>query len=228
MTQDFSTPVVVVETYPAVPAEPTSDSDTSTTDVAKEQAANVGSSAAGAGQHVAGVAKDQAAGVVNEASRQAKSLLGQTRDELQGQAAAQQDRITAGIRSLSTELGSLADGSEQSGTATDLIRQVSERAEDVATWLEARDPGALVQEVTDFAKRRPGAFLAIAVGAGLLAGRLTRGAVDVAREESDDSTSASSVTSAHVAPAAYPETYPTETYTTDAYPVEPVEIGVRS
>ena len=161
---------------------PSSDSG-STSDVAKEQAANVGQGAADAGKHVAGVAKEQASGVAAETSKQAKDLLSQTRTEVQSQAATQQDRIAASIRSLSSELGSMAHGSDQSGTATDLIRQASARADDIAAWLEQRDPGALVQEVTAFARRRPGAFLAIAAGAGLLAGRLTRGAIDAARDD---------------------------------------------
>jgi hypothetical protein len=194
-------PVYVVEAdLPAsdYSAPDPSASDASTSDVAKEKAADVSQGAADAGKHVAGVAKDQAAGVASETTKQAKDLLAQTRGELQGQAATQQDRIAAGIRSLSSELGSMASNSDQSGTATDLVRQVSARAEDVAGWLEARDPGALVQEVSDFARRRPGAFLAIAVGAGLLAGRLTRGAVDAARDDDSDSSSPSAPTSAYV------------------------------
>jgi hypothetical protein len=118
-----------------------------------------------------------------EASQQAKDLLGRTRTELQDQAATQQQRIASGIRSLGTELGSMAERSDQSGTAAELIRQASQRAEDVAGWLDDRDPGAVVQEVATFARRRPGTFLAIAVGAGLVAGRLTRGAVDAARDD---------------------------------------------
>ncbi len=219
-------PVYVVETdLPSTDlSSPTSSGDGSTSDVAKEKAADVSQGAADAGKHVAGVAKDQAGQVASETTKQAKDLLAQTRDELQGQAATQQDRIAAGIRSLSSELGSMASNSDQSGTATDLVRQVSARAEDVAGWLEARDPGALVQEVSDFARRRPGAFLAIAVGAGLLAGRLTRGAVDAARDDSPDSPSSGPVTSAPVAtgtPVAPVDPYESQFTGAGAYEAEP-------
>src|SRR4029077_10670527 len=44
-----------------------------------------------------------------------------------------------------------------------------------AGWLADRDPGALLDEVRSFARRKPGTYLAIALGAGVLAGRLTRG-----------------------------------------------------
>ena len=211
------------------PADLSSDSD-STTQVAKDQAAGLGQGASDAGKHVAGVAKDQASGVAAETTKQAKDLLSQTRTELQGQAATQQDRIAAGIRSLSSELGSMAERADQSGTATDLVRQASARADDIASWLEARDPGALVQEVTAFARRRPGAFLAIAAGAGLLAGRLTRGAVDAARDDDSDTSGsttpspASSPAAATTSPAVEPA-YVTDYATAEAVVVEPVWEG---
>lgn len=207
MPQDFETPTSAAEyePLPAVvlddpsdpygrisspPASPASSPD-STTDVAKDQAAAVGSTAADAGKQVAGVAKDQASNVAAEAAQQTRDLVGQTRSELQDQAAQQQQRLASGIRSLSDELGSMADRSEQSGTATDLVRQASQRAHDVADWLEQRDPGSLIDEVRSFARRRPGAFLAIAAGAGLAAGRLTRGTVDASRNDSDPRADAS-------------------------------------
>ena len=44
----------------------------------------------------------------------------------------------------------------------------------MASWLENRDPGSLLDEVKSFARQRPGTFLLAAAGAGLLAGRLGR------------------------------------------------------
>ena len=48
-------------------------------------------------------------------------------------------------------------------------------AHQAAGWLADRDPGSLLDEVRSFARRKPGTYLAIAMGAGVLAGRLTRG-----------------------------------------------------
>lgn len=151
---------------------------------AKDQATQVGQSAVDAGQHLAEVAKDQAADTVQEAARQAKNLLDQSRAELSEQAAAQQQRTAATLRDLSTELKSMSDNSSDSGPATDLVAQAATRTGDLADWLGAREPGQLVDEVRHFARQRPGAFLAVAAGAGLLAGRLTRG---IAAEHSDSS-----------------------------------------
>ncbi|MFL6099768.1 MAG: hypothetical protein ACJ71T_07425 [Actinomycetales bacterium] len=128
-----------------------------------------------AGQHMAGVAKDQAGNVAAEARSQAEDLLGQGRDQLREQAAQQQDRLATGLQSLSRELSSMADSSMEQGLATDLARQASHRAHSLASWLESREPGQVIDEVRSFARERPGAFLGLAAAAGVLAGRLGRG-----------------------------------------------------
>lgn len=147
----------------------------SATDAAKEQAASVGHDAAQAGQHVAGVAKEQASQVVGEAGQQIKDLVAQAQTQASQQTAAQQEKLVAGLRSLSDELFGLSQGEQKPGVATDLVRQAGERTSALAGWLDGREPSALLNDVSTFARRRPGAFLGIAVSLGLLAGRLTRG-----------------------------------------------------
>ena len=145
------------------------------TEVAKEQAADVADSAKQAGAQVAQTVKEQAAGVTNEAGRQAKQLLAEAQSELSEQAAQQQRKVAGGLHALADELDGMVRGSEQDGVATDLARQAAEKARQIGTWLEDRDPGSLLDEVRDFGRRRPGAYLAMAAGAGILAGRLARG-----------------------------------------------------
>jgi len=162
--------------YPGAAQEPTGDrGEPSTADAAKGQAGAVAGTAADAGKRVAGVAGEQAGQVASEASQQVRDLVQQTRGELTEQAATQQKRVAGGLRSLGEELHSMAQNSEQQGPATDLVKQAAERTGTVASWLEDREPGHVVDEVTRFARQRPGAFLAIAAGAGLLVGRLGRG-----------------------------------------------------
>ncbi|MCK0515681.1 hypothetical protein [Williamsia sp. DF01-3] len=159
--------------------DPTTSSPTSgetpTVDVAKAQAGDVVSGATDAGKHVASVAGDQASQVAGEATTQAKDLLHQTKGELTTQAFEQQKRVAGGLRALSDEFGSMADKSENQGVATDLTRQAAQHAQTVASWLDDREPGQILDEVTSFARRKPGTFLALAAGAGLVAGRLGRG-----------------------------------------------------
>ncbi len=85
---------------------------------------------------------------------------------------------------MADELQEMAAKGGQSGVATEVAHQAAERIHGAASWLEQREPGDLLQAVRDFARRRPGVFLAGAVAAGLAAGRLTRGMTDAARSGS--------------------------------------------
>lgn len=151
---------------------------------AKEQAAAVGQGAAEAGQQVVATAKDEAHHVAAETTNQAKDLLHQTRSELTDQAGAQQQRLAAGLRALGDELESMTRHSEQPGAATNLAKQAASKSRDVASWLEAREPGHVVRDVQDFARQRPGVFLLLAAGAGVVAGRLGRGIKDAGTDDS--------------------------------------------
>ncbi|MCG2620840.1 hypothetical protein LVY72_02805 [Arthrobacter sp. I2-34] len=146
---------------------------------AKDEAKDVAREGAGATKHVAGTAAAEARNIAQETGTQAKNLADQFGTHLKDQAGAQQQKVAEGLRSISDELRNMAQGSQDYGPAASLVDQAARRTENVANWLEARDPGSLLAEVEDFGRRRPGAFLAIAAGAGLLAGRLTRGIAGV-------------------------------------------------
>ncbi|MBM9468033.1 hypothetical protein [Nakamurella leprariae] len=152
---------------------------------AKESGQQVAASAKESGQQVAAVAKEQVSAVTAEAGQQLQQLWSQSRAELTDQAGAQQQRVASGLHSLAGQLSSMAEKSDEAGVATDLAHQAADRVRAVAGFLESRDPGGLLEEVRSFARQRPGAFLAIAAGAGLLAGRFLRGAT--ASDDSADS-----------------------------------------
>lgn len=143
-------------------------------EAAKDEAADVKRQAADSAQTVAGTAKAEAAHVASEVKTNARDLLQQARTDLTDQAGMQQQKAAEGIRALSSQLNTMADASDHPGVAADLVRQAAERSQSVATWLENRDPGSLLEEVKSFARQRPGTFLMVAAGAGLLAGRLGR------------------------------------------------------
>ena len=153
----------------------------STTAVARDEAANVGRTASEAGGHVAQTAADQAKEVVSETARQARDLLGEASGHARNQASDQQQRAAHQLRSVADELHEMAAKGGQSGVATEAAQQAAERIHGMASWLEQREPADVLQAVRDFARRRPGVFLAGAVAAGLAAGRLTRGMTDAAR-----------------------------------------------
>jgi hypothetical protein len=146
----------------------------STAQAVREQAADIGQDAAQASGRVAQTAVEQGKEVVQETGAQARNLVNEATSELSHQASMQQKRAAEGLRALGSELHSMAGRSEGSGMASELVDQAASRAHQVADWLEHRQPGQIVDEVRAFARRRPGAFLAGAVVAGVVVGRLTR------------------------------------------------------
>lgn len=140
----------------------------------REQARQVGSEAANAGGAVAQTAKEQGREVIDEATRQARNLYGEARTQLTSSAGDQQRRAASGLRSLADEMRSMAQQGGQAGPVTELAHQAADRVHNVAGWLEERQPGDLIAEVRDYARRNPGTFLVGAAVLGVLAGRLTK------------------------------------------------------
>jgi hypothetical protein len=149
-------------------------------DVAKDEAVDVGNSAREAGSHVAQSATDQAKQVVSETGRQARDLLGEAKGQVREQASTQQHQAAQQLRAVAGELSEMAVKGGQSGLATQVAQEAAERVRGVASWLDQREPGDLLDGVRDFARRHPGTFLVGAAVAGVVAGRLTRGLTSAA------------------------------------------------
>jgi hypothetical protein len=158
----------------------------STVDTAKGEAANVKDSAVDAAAGVKDVAKGEASNVAKEAKYQARSLVDQTRSQLRGQASNQQSALAEKLHGWASELGSMASRSDESGPMSDFAQEASRRVGEISHWLEDHEPADLLDEVKRFARRRPVAFLAIAAAAGVVAGRVTRGAVAANRSVDSD------------------------------------------
>ena len=153
-----------------------------------DQAAEVVQTAKEKGTKVTSTAADQLGDVAAETKTQARNLLHETQSQVREQAGTQKDRATGGLRSLADELRTMSarqSDDSQAGMASDLARQASEKVHALASWLDSREPGDLLEEFRALARRKPGTFLLGAAAAGLVAGRLTRGAVDAKRSEAD-------------------------------------------
>jgi hypothetical protein len=143
-------------------------------ETAKHEAANVAGTAKDEAAHVARTAGHEAKQVGREARTQFSHLYDQTRVELSDQAAHRQTQLAQGLRSASDELHGMASSTSDGGVATDVVRQAAQRLGGAASWLDARDPGAVLNEVKRYARRRPMVFLGVAALAGVVVGRLTR------------------------------------------------------
>src|SRR4051812_42492634 len=216
MTHSIDTPFP--PPAPVATGSPSTDSP-STADVAKDEAKNVQQTAVQAGSQVASTATDQAKQVAQETQRQAKDLLDQGRSQVREQAITQQQKAGQSLSSLAQEIRGLADGTSDGapGPARDLLQQGAGMVENFASKLQNREPAELLDEVRNFARRKPGMFLLGAAAAGVLAGRLTSG-VKAAHTDSGPSANGFSGQSNYVDPApTYSDTTSTYTGTGSGY-----------
>lgn len=208
-------------------------SDPSKTDVAKEQAGQVAGTASEKASQVAGAAtdkagqvadtaKEQVQEVVAEATAQARNIAGELKTQVSEQAGTQRDRLVEQLRSVTDELTQMVSGGgSQSGIASEFASRVADRTNDLAQFLDGREPADILATVQQYARRKPGAFLGGAALAGLLAGRLTRG-VRAANDDSDSAPTApgnayggyESTYAASVPPSTYTPEIPSSTYPT--------------
>ena len=145
----------------------------STTDTAKEQAG-----------HLAGTAKSEAASVADEAKAQARNVMDDARTRVDEQSRTGRDRLVETSRTLGSDLEQMAANGPD-GMASDLARQLAQKAREVGDMLDGREPSDILEDVRAFARRRPGTFLLGALAAGVVFGRVARGAKDA---KSTDST----------------------------------------
>ncbi|MDV3220379.1 hypothetical protein [Intrasporangium sp.] len=157
----------------------------SKSEAAKEATRETAETARGEAKHVAQTAKDELGNVTATATDQMRRLMDQSRSELTEQARSQQQRLSGSLRTLTDELDAMAGQGDQQGVAHDVVRQVSQQARALGDWLDGNEPGAVLDEVKRFARRRPGTFLAVAAGLGFLSGRMTRGLTAAAQDEAD-------------------------------------------
>src|ERR687898_3022414 len=153
-------------------AEQSQDDDEGVTKRAK-QAASVASDQAG---QVAETARNQAREVTSEISTQAREVIRELRTDLRDQSVTQRDRLAGTLAQFSDDLDRMAASTGQSGFAASAATQLAGKSREVSQFLQGHEPSDLLDEVRRFARQRPGAFLAGSALAGVLVGRLTRGA----------------------------------------------------
>ncbi|MFJ6087750.1 hypothetical protein ACIQI8_40845 [Streptomyces sp. NPDC092369] len=142
---------------------------------AQDKAAEGAGLVGGKTAEVAHTAKDQAANTVHEATAQARNVIGELREQLQGQSRAQARQLAGNVRRLADELHEMSENGKPDSTAAAVVRQVADSGRQVASHLESRGPEGVVEDLRDFARRKPGLFLAGAAVAGFAAARLGKG-----------------------------------------------------
>jgi F0F1-type ATP synthase membrane subunit b/b' len=155
--------------------------DTSTTESGTtERAQQTASTAADEGRHVAGVAAGEVQSVAAEAGQQVRSVVDdamqQAKGQLDDQSRQQKDRLAGTLATFGDDLSRMSETG--SGLVADVAAEVGDRARSLSRQLDQREPSELMDDVRRFARQRPGTFLLGAVAAGVVVGRLLRGAKD--------------------------------------------------
>jgi len=143
-------------------------------DAAAHEASEVTATTRQAAKNVAETSAHEAAAVADVAKDRLSDLVSQSRRELSDQAAGQQQRVAAGLSSMGDQLSRMAEADDEGGIAGQLVRRAASHVSNVGGWLGDRDPQQLLHDVTGFARRRPGTFIAAAAIAGVVVGRLSR------------------------------------------------------
>jgi hypothetical protein len=155
-----------------------------------EVAQQGGQAAAQAAGDVKDTAAEQAKRVAGEAKTQVRGLASDVRDRVGEQARSQNDKLVSSIRQTADQLDEMRGDRGDSPAAT-VVSRVADGGRQLADYLDRNGPEGVLQEVQDFARRRPGAFLATALAAGFVVGRLGKTVAkadgDAGRKPSSDS-----------------------------------------
>ena len=141
----------------------------------------VGAAASDAASTAKDTAKEQAGQVVGEVKTQTRNLVNDARDRVGGEMRSQNDRLTEQIRRFADDLDQMRHDRGDS-PAGNVVAEVAQGGRRLADYLSEHGPDGVLREVEDFARRRPGAFLATALAAGFVVGRLGK---SVAKADGD-------------------------------------------
>jgi hypothetical protein len=136
-------------------------------------------------------AKEQAQRVGAEARTQVRNVASDVRDRVGDQARTQNDRLVGTIRQTADQLDEMRGDRPDSPAAT-VVTRVADGGRQLADYLDRNGPEGMLREVQDFARRRPVAFIASALAAGFVVGRLGKSVAKAGPEAGDDKPSSDS------------------------------------
>ena len=122
----------------------------------------------------AATAKEEAASVVQSATGHARSLLDTAGAELRDQSRTQADKLGQLLGQASDEFGRMAAQSDTTTPAGRTVRTLADATGQLSRRIDEGGVDGLMSDVSRFARRRPGAFLALSAAAGFGIGRLAR------------------------------------------------------
>jgi hypothetical protein len=142
------------------------------------------STAADRAKEMTSEAAEQSRAVASEARTQVQHLVSETRSELQQQADAKVQQMAGGLRNVSGSITALLDGRPDEAQALQgYLQQARTRMDRMADRVEQGGPQGVVDDLSSFARRRPGAFLLAAGVGGFAIGHLARAGAGAGNEQ---------------------------------------------
>ena len=144
--------------------------------------------AADQAKQVTSEARTQMASLSSQAKDHASSVMSSTSDELHQQMGERLGRASTMARERAGQLQALAEGRiDDAGPLKDWADEASQRLRRLADKADELGPRGIIDELSDFARRRPAAFLAGAGIAGIFVGRLARAGKEISGSNSSQS-----------------------------------------
>jgi hypothetical protein len=126
--------------------------------------------------------KEQATEVMDEVRSQTSSVAHQLKARVGDEARTQNDRLADGLRQMASELERMAADRPDS-PARSVVQRIADGGQQAADYLSKHGPEGVLDEVQEFARRRPGAFLATALVSGFVVGRLGKAVMNAASKQ---------------------------------------------
>jgi ElaB/YqjD/DUF883 family membrane-anchored ribosome-binding protein len=130
---------------------------------------------------VAQTVKEDIRTVAEEVGDQARHVTTDAKDRIRQQAETQQQQWAERLSTISGDLRKMAADQPET-PARALVGQMAERGSAFADYLGQRSPQQVLDEIQDFARRRPGTFVLAAAAAGFVAGRVGKGVWQAQKE----------------------------------------------
>jgi len=143
-------------------------------DTTRAAGADLVQTARDASADLARTAREEARQVAHATAGQADRVRIGVRQRMRDEVDRQHRQVTDRVNTFAQELDAMA--AEHPDTpASELVGMLAERSRSFAEYLDRHDPETVLDELQEFARRRPGTFILAAVAAGFVAGRLGKG-----------------------------------------------------
>lgn len=144
-------------------------------DEAGDAARSVGTTAKDRASDVATTAGEEVRTVAEDARTQAQHVINRSREQLRSQASEQSTRLASTLRDVAQQMRGMTRGEAPSeGPVTDVTASIADTVSRLASRLEQGGVDGAMSDVKRYARNHPGMFLAGALGAGFLIGRVVK------------------------------------------------------